>query len=312
LIDYIIDRRLPRGLALIIPYLLVLIPLISLLTLSSGSIINEIEMASNSLASSYEYITANWPVNGTPFQRTISEQLPPSEDLYNWLAGDQAAQTATTLFGVTANIFSFIGKFSVILILSLYWNADKVHFERLWLSLVPVEKRFQAREVWRSIEGGVGAYIRSEVLQSLLAGILLWLGYRAIGLNYAVLLALFGAVAWLIPWFGAVLAVIPPFLVGLATSPLVAVVALVYTLLILLIQELIIEPRFFPRQNYSSVILVLVFLVMADAFGLIGFVLAPVVAAAIQISVRYLLQPPTMTTPPARDFTVAEQEVTAL
>jgi len=60
------------------------------------------------------------------------------------------------------------------------------------------------------------------------------------------------------------------------------------------------------------VILVLVFLVMADAFGLIGFVLAPVVAAAIQISVRYLLQPPAMTTPPARDFTVAEQEVTAL
>lgn len=311
-IDFLRNRQLPRGLALIIPYLLVLLPLIGLLILSSSSLIREIEVASNRLSISYEYITANWPENGTPLQRTIAERLPPSKDLYTWLAGDQAAKTATTLFGVTANIFNFIGNFGVILILSLYWNADKLHFERLWLSLVPADKRTQAREVWRSIESGVGAYIRSEVLQSLLAGILLWVGYRSLELNYPVLLALFAAIAWLIPWFGALLAVIPPFLVGVSISPFIGVIALVYTLLILLFQELVIEPRFFPRQNYSSVILVLVVLIMADAFGLIGFVLAPLLAAAIQITVRYLLQPPAATAPPARDFSVAEQEITAL
>lgn len=313
LIDTFIAHKVPRGIALILSYLLVLGPLVALLILASGPLVHELELASNRLSTNYEYITANWPENGNSWQRTIAQQLPPSKDLYNWLAGDQAAKTATTLFGVTANIANFIANFSIILVLSLYWNADKVHFERLWMSLVGVDKRPQAREIWRSIESGVGAYIRSEVFQSLLAGILLWLGYRSMGLDYPVLLALFGALVWLIPWFGALIAVIPPFLVGLTISPSIGIVALGYTLLILLLEELFIEPRFFPRQNYSSVILVLVVLALADAFGLIGLILAPLLAAAIQITVRFLLQPPAAaTTPVRRDFSESEREVNGL
>lgn len=292
-------RGIPRGLSLILAYLAVLIPLVGLLVLASGPLVRDLELASNRLATNYELITATWPENGTPLQRAIARQLPPAPDLYNWLAGEQGNEAGQALLGMTANVFGFVGNLGIILILSLYWNADSAHFERIWLSLLAVKKRAQAREIWRSIESGVGAYIRSEIFQSLLAGVMLWLGYRVLGMDYPVLLALFGALAWLVPWFGAIIAVIPVLLIGLSSGVAIGVIAALYTLLILLIQEAIIQPRLFPQQSYSSVLLVLVILAMADAFGLIGLVIAPLLAAAIQITMMYLAQPTPASSPPS-------------
>jgi len=56
-------------------------------------------------------------------------------------------------------IFSFAA-----LSLAYYWLIEAAHFERLWLSLLPVGTRVRAREIWRNAEGAVGAYIRSTVI----------------------------------------------------------------------------------------------------------------------------------------------------
>jgi len=67
---------------------------------------------------------------------------------------------------------------------------------------------------------------------------------------------------------------------------------------ILVVMEYIIEPRIFWRKNYSSVALVLVMLVMAEAYGLLGLILAPLVSAGIQIVFKYLLHPDTSSESP--------------
>jgi hypothetical protein len=63
--------------------------------------------------------------------------------------------------------------------------------------------------------------------------------------------------------------------------------------------EYIIEPRIFKRTYYSSVVLVLVVIALAQAFGLLGLILAPLVSASIQIVVKYLLHPDTASEAPA-------------
>jgi predicted PurR-regulated permease PerM len=145
-----------------------------------------------------------------------------------------------------------------------------------------------------------------------MAGQLLWIEFRVMGLSYPTLLALFGALVWLIPWFGGILALIPPLLVGLGISIPMGVIATLYTLFILIIMEVVIEPRFFTRRRYSSLVLVLVLLALADVFGLIGFIMAPLVAAAIQISIRHLAQPPAAATIIRRDRTETNKEISLL
>ncbi len=292
LIDYFIDRGAPRKVALILSYLAVLGAIALLIWTVSGPLISDLEQVSNQIAIRYEHIQTTWPESDIPAQRSLASQLPPVEELFVSADGEGSSQLFQGLMGFTTNLVSLIGNLGLILILSLYWTTDRMHFERLLLSLIPVNQRAKVRRIWRGIEKGVGAYIQSELVQSLLAGGLLWLGYSLMGLEYPVLLAVLGALAWLIPWFGAVIAMIPLLLVGISSNLTLGILAAVYTLCILVVQEYFIEPRIFRRKSYSSVILVLVILILTDAFGLIGLILAPLLSATIQNIFKYILQPP--------------------
>lgn len=295
-VDYFSRKGLSRKVALAIPYSFLFILAAFFIFVVSNPLIQDLEILSNQFASGYEAIHTHWPSSGSAFQRSLAEMLPPAAELYSGMAGSEGSQVVQAFLGITSGIASVIGTLFVTLILSLYWSADRERIERLVFSLFPLERRSQARQVWTGIEKGIGAYIRSELTQSLLAGILLWLGYRLMGLEYAVLLAFLGALAWLIPWFGAVIAVIPPFLVGLGSGYPLAILAAVFTLVVLFVQETVIEPRIFRRESYSSVVLVLMVLILANAFGLIGLILAPLVSAALQILFKYTIQSPAAAT----------------
>ncbi len=171
----------------------------------------------------------------------------------------------------------------MILLLSLYWSINQIHFERLWLSLLPSGQRKQARGIWRTIEPDLGAYIRSEVVQSLLAGLVLGLGYWLIGSPYPALLAFVGALAWLVPVVGAPLAVILPLLVGMLTSVQLSLFTGLFTLVVLIALEIWVEPRLFRRRWINPILTLVVLLAMADAFGLLGVLVAPPLSVVIQI-----------------------------
>ena len=134
--------------------------------------------------------------------------LPTPDKLFEAVTGEQGQFVLPAVLSFTEGVGGIASGVILVLFLSIYWSINQIHFERLWLSLLPSEQRKQARGVWRTIEPNLGAYIRSEIVQSLLAGLLLGLGYWLLGSQYPILMALIGALAWLIPLVGAPLAVI--------------------------------------------------------------------------------------------------------
>ena len=289
-INYLEKRGHSRIFSLLLVYFLVILVFSILLAGVTRPLLTDIGNLSDQAATSYDQIKNTWPESGDIFQQTIAKELPPSDKLYAALTGERGAAIMQSIFGAASNTFEFLSRSFIVLILSMYWNADNIRFERLWLTLIPVERRTRARTIWRDIETGVGAYIRSEILQSILAGLLLGFAYQVMGVQYPVLLAVVGALAWFIPWLGGIIAIILPFLVGLDTSLGLALLASSYTLAIWIVMETIIEPRIFPRKGYSSVLLVIITLVMALTFGLIGVILAPPLSAAIQILAHNLYE----------------------
>jgi putative permease len=298
LINSITGRNVPKRLALGIVYFLLIAAIVSSLFLISQPLLAEIQLASDDLITNYDRIKAEWPLRGSTFQQTLAEQLPPSADFYQAITSPQGVPMLTGVFGIAQNFFSILGQIAIVLVLSLYWSADQFRFERLGLSLFPQEHHSRALHIWRSVETGVGAYLRSELIQSIIAGLLLWLGYSVLGIRYPVLLALWGAIVRLIPWFGALIAVLPALFLGIGISSVVGILATFYTVGILLTLKLIIEPRFFPRYKYSSLLIVLFVIALAQAFGFLGVVLAPPLAVAIQILFQYLYPFATPTVPP--------------
>ena len=274
-------RGFVTRLALILLYMVSLGSFGFLIFLTGKTALNEIQQLAHTVSVQDEWRLPIW-LEGSSFQQALVARLPPPSKLFEAVTGDQGQLVLPAILGFTQGIGGVVSGVFVVLFLSLYWSINQIHFERLWLSLLPSELRKHARSIWRTIEPDLGAYIRSEVVQSLLAALLLGFGYWLLGSPYPTLLALIGALAWLIPVVGAALAVILPLLMGLLTSVQLSLFAALYTLVVLIALQVWVKPRLFKRKWHNPILTLVMLLAMADAFGLLGIIVAPPLSAVCQ------------------------------
>lgn len=281
LVDFFVARRIPPALALALTWVLgLVVPGLLLLYLATGLLVDDLQGTADGLLRLYERLREEWP-QGSTAQRLIAAQLP-AVDVAAILETTNLSEVARRAVGLGFNVFTLLGKFVIVLILSIFWTANRDAFERLWLSLVPVDQRPYAQDTWFALKQGVGEKLRVDVTESLLASALLYVGFLVIGLEHPILPALASGVFRLVPLVGWVLALVTTLLAGLVTDPTAAVFAAAYTALVMVTLELV-APRFLRMRRYSSLLLTLVVLVLADAYGLFGILVAPAIAAAIQI-----------------------------
>ena len=244
--------------------------------------------------SGYTHFQASW-LAGNRIQQSLARRLPGSDELNSLLMGG-AGGLAQLALGATLNVFDVVTQSLLVIVVSLYWSADKSRIERLMLSLISPEQRTRARTTWREIESGLGAYLRSEVAQCLLAGALLTMGFLLLGVRYPITQELLASLAWLLPLVGGIVAVIPILLIGLLISPWTAVLATLVTFAVFAFLEFVVERKLYPRERYGSVLVLLITLIMVEALGVAGLLLAPPLAAAVQIALTEWLRPVSVVT----------------
>ncbi|MDO9301336.1 MAG: AI-2E family transporter [Anaerolineales bacterium] len=282
---FVIDwakRGLVLRLALIFLYIVSLGSFGFLIFLVGRFAVGDIQQFAQTLSVQGTWVLPPW-LEGSSFQHALVSWLPTPDKLFEAVTGEQGQLVLPAVLSFTEGIGGIVSGVFLVLFLSLYWSINQVHFERLWLSLLPAEQRKQARGIWRTIEPDLGAYIRSEIIQSLLAALLLGLGYWLLGSQYPALMALTGALAWLIPVVGAPLAIILPLLMGLLTSVQLSLFTILYTLVVLIALQVWVEPRLFKRKWDNPILTLIILLAMADAFGLLGILVAPPLSAVCQI-----------------------------
>ena len=253
-----------------------------LLFLTGQAAINEIQLLAHTVSVQDAWKLPVW-LQGSPSQWQLLAQLPPPSKLFAAFTGDQGQLVLPALLGFSENIGSLVSGVLVILFLSIYWSINQIQFERLWLSLLHSGQRKQARGIWRTIEPNLGAYIRSELMQSLLAGLVLGLGYWALGSPYPALLALASALACLVPVVGAALTILAVLLVGLLTSWQLTLFTVLYALIVLIALRIWVNPLLFKRRWDNPILTLVILIALAGAFGLVGLIVAPPVSVVCQI-----------------------------
>ncbi|HVX12929.1 MAG TPA: AI-2E family transporter [Pirellulales bacterium] len=303
IISWLARNVLPYMAALTITYLVVFAALAVLMFAAGGPLLVQVQGLGDDSVRAYQTLYDRLHNEGR--HGSLAASLPPPEDLFAALAGEQGRALLQSVLGATLTVFGMAVDLVIVVFLGIYWSIDQVYFERLWLSLLPLDRRRAARDVWRAIETELGAYVRSEGIQSIAAGILLWLGYLALGQPYPVLLAMIGAVAWLIPWVGVLVAVAGVVLLSApslvlapsqALTPLLLSVA--FTSVLLLILQRYVEPRFFDRRRYNALVTAVIIFGMADVAGIMGLVFGAPLAAALQIAGRHWVRSRVVPTAP--------------
>lgn len=288
----LVNRLRGRGFVVrslwIMLYLVALGSITFLLFVVVKAAVSEVQSITQLLSKQDEWLLPNW-LRGSLFQEMLVARLPPPNVLFEPFLSEGEQLEIPAIINFTESVAEVTRAVFVILLLSLYWIVSQTHFERLWLSLLPATQRKQARDIWRTVEPELGAYIRSQLIQAFLVGVLLSLGYWAIGTPYPVSLALGGVLASMIPVVGSALAIILPALVGLLTNMQLGLFIVLYTVLIFIVMGLWIGPRFFKRSGDNPIITLFILTALADAFGLLGIIIAPPVSAVFQILWDYMV-----------------------
>ena len=201
---------------------------------------------------------------------------------------DDAAQNLTgslaDLPKYFGSVLGFVADFLVILFLALYFLLHAPTMKAEGVRLLPPERRRQAAHFVDVVFTRVGGWMQGNILVSVIAGIVSFIALFAIGVPYPAALAMWVAIADLIPMvgamLGAVVCVTVAFFAGLVPGILTTAFFLVYQQ----VENYLIAPRVMRRAvDVSAVAVIIAALVGGSLLGPVGVLLAVPAAASLKV-----------------------------
>lgn len=140
-----------------------------------------------------------------------------------------------------------------------------------------------------NLNATVARYISGISIDALLIGTLAYIGYSVIELKYALVFAIFSALANLIPYVGPSIGLIPMLITYFFTDPHKMLVALIYMLIIQQIDGNILYPRIVGSVMKVHPITIMVLLLLSsNIYGIMGMIVAIPTYSILKEIVKFL------------------------
>jgi predicted PurR-regulated permease PerM len=273
----------PRGLAVLLIYLFLLIGLVLIALVVAPVLIEQIGTFVAEVPGTYVSARSHLRASGTAPFHFLGQRLPSFERLTRDLT-ELAPQLFQGTLGVTTSIVKLPAYFVTVLVIGFYWTMEVPRFERLLLSLLAVERRPRALNVWHEIESKLGGFMRGQGLAMLSIGAASALGYALIGLPNVLALAVLAALLEAVPLLGPVLAVVPAVLVALPLGAHTVLLVIGLAALLQLIESNVLIPRIMHHSvGVSALVGLLAVLAFGTLYGILGVLIAIPMTAVIQV-----------------------------
>lgn len=192
--------------------------------------------------------------------------------------------TSSGAFQAISSIFGGVFSFLLVLILSIYFALQETGIDDFIRIVTPVKHQSYALSLWRRSQAKIGLWMQGQLLLSLIVGVLAYLWLTILGVPYALLLAVFSAIAELIPVFGSFIAAVPALALSYSVGgPSILVLAAGGYLVINLLQANLIYPLVVKQVvGVPPILVILALIAGAQLAGFLGVLLSVPIAAAIQ------------------------------
>jgi predicted PurR-regulated permease PerM len=121
----------------------------------------------------------------------------------------------------------------------------------------------------------LSSYIQGQIIVSICVGILAYIAFLIIGLDYPLVLALVAMFTNVIPFIGPWIGTIPAVIVGLLNSPFMALLVVLAVVVVQQIESNLISPQVMGRKLSIHPLTIIFLLLVAGRFaGLLGLILA--------------------------------------
>ncbi|MBM7570525.1 AI-2E family transporter [Aquibacillus albus] len=134
---------------------------------------------------------------------------------------------STFIFSFIANVFNFVFAIVLVPFFLFFMLKDDRKFVPFIAQFLSKPKAKSFKRLMGNINHTLAAFIQGQLLVSFSVGVLLFIGYLIIGLNYSLTLALFAMAMNVIPFIGPFLSVIPAILVAAFQDPIMIVYVII-------------------------------------------------------------------------------------
>jgi predicted PurR-regulated permease PerM len=164
-------------------------------------------------------------------------------------------------------------------------------FETALAQIHDADERTRVQALSHDVLKAVSGWVAGNVVTSIIAGVVAMIFFFIVGIQYVVLLALWVAIADLIPLVGATLGAIPAVVVGFVDSPAKGIAVLIYFIAYQQLENHVLQPFIYGRTIQLNPFVVLVsVLIGVELAGFLGALFALPVAGAVNVLVAYAMK----------------------
>jgi predicted PurR-regulated permease PerM len=267
IVKFFSKYKVPKGLSIVITYLVIFGFTGVVFAMILPPLIEQTTNLANNLP---QYIQSSGLMkyaNGDIFKEIISQ------------LGTVPSQVVKTGLSIFTNILNIL----TILIFTFYLLLVRDKFEENLEPLFGKEKSVYVAKLLDELENRLGGWSRGQLLLMLSISVTSYIGFIALGIPYALPLALLAGIFEIVPYIGPIIAAIPAIILGFSISPILGGASIGLAVLIQQLENYVFVPKVMEKSTgVSPIVTLLALAVGARMAGITGMVISIPIVIIIQ------------------------------
>ncbi len=290
MVEYVESRKVPRGLAILLVYMVVFAVGTSIMVFGVPYILEEFNRLGHvipRLTSEIKGIITDIEGSYSRFRlpqgirAVIDERIKQGEDLLiNMVraAADSMVKLFSYLLGlIIAPFFAF------------YMLKDAEQIKNSFTLTIPRRYRSDVMAVLRDLDDIISGFFRGHVTISVIVGVMTGLGMYLAGVDFAFIIGLIAGIAELVPYLGPFITAVPAVSLALLVSKKTAFYAIIIILIVQQLENAVISPKILGKSlGLHPLVVIFALLAGGELYGFAGVLLAVPAAAALKVILRYI------------------------
>jgi predicted PurR-regulated permease PerM len=286
------SRRLPRGLAITVVYLMLAGALTAGAALLWPSASQQIDEAIAS-APKYTQSFRAWELGWSRYYERlrIPLELRHSIDESVLGAGDAAGTFARGSLLALLGALSDLPWLALVPVLAFLMLKDAAAIRRTLVRALPHRVQLRGHRLFEALNATLSAFVRAQLIACVLVGILSGIGFELLGNPYAVLLGVVAAVLEVVPLVGPLVVAVIAVAIASLHDPMLAVWTAVFLAALRGVEDYVIYPRLIGRDiHLHPLVVILAVLAGAELDGIAGIFIAVPLVALTTVAARHWLE----------------------
>jgi len=283
LADWFAIRKIPRGIAVVIVYILLALMVMLGMLVLVPVIIQQITQLLNSGWFSPEVVEdvktrLTALLNVQDLARTISQAF---------LEGNSGVVTG--IANRVMDLLNAVISIFAVLMLTFYIVVEEDSAKKYFRNFAPVEYQPFLIHIMNKMQEKIGAWLRGQIVLGFIVGFAVWIGLAALGMPYALLLAVIAGLLEIVPYVGPIASAVPAVIVAFTISPMMGLLVLGLYIIVQQLENNILVPKVMQKFiGLNPVVSIVALLIGFEVGGIVGSILAIPVATMIQVVLEEL------------------------